>query len=138
MLTAVDTFSRYVPVLDSRFSYRAEDVVRTLERICPEIGYPKTIRVGQGCEFISRDLDLWAYTKGDALGFSRPGKPTDNTYIEAFNGRFRAVRLNAHWFLTLAVAAEKMAPPARHHDNRPETPASGGPKNGSGAKRPRL
>lgn len=32
----------------------------------------------------------------------------DNTYIEAFNGRFRAECLNAHWFLTLADAAEKM------------------------------
>ncbi len=33
---------------------------------------------------------------------------SDNAYIEAFNGRFRAECLNAHWFLTLADAAEKM------------------------------
>ena len=58
VLTVVDTFSRYVPVLDPRISYRAEDVVRTLEQVCPKIGYPKTIRVDQGSEFISRDLDL--------------------------------------------------------------------------------
>ena len=108
MLTVVDTFSRYVPVLDPRFSYRAEDVVRTLEQVCPRIGYPKTIRVDQGTEFVSRDLDLWAYTKGVTLDFSRPGKPTDNAYIEAFNGRFRAECLNAHWFLTLADAAKKL------------------------------
>jgi putative transposase len=38
-LTVVDTFSRYVPVLDPRFSYRAEEVVRTLKRVCPRIGY---------------------------------------------------------------------------------------------------
>ncbi len=44
VLTVVDTFSRYVPVLDPRFSYRAEDVVRSLEQVCPMIGYPKTIR----------------------------------------------------------------------------------------------
>ena len=72
VLTVVDTFSRYVPVLDLRFSYRAEDVVRTLEQVCPRIGYPKTIRVDQGSEFVSRDLDLWAYTKGVTLDFSRP------------------------------------------------------------------
>jgi putative transposase len=42
------------------------------------------------------------------LDFSRPGKPTDNAYIEAFNGRFRAECLNQHWFLTLADAREKM------------------------------
>jgi putative transposase len=37
-----------------------------------------------------------------------PGKPTDNAFIEAFNGRFRAECLNQHWFLTLADAREKM------------------------------
>ena len=49
-----------------------------------------TIRVDQGTEFVSRDLDLWAYANGVTLDFSRPGKPTDNAFIEAFNGRFRA------------------------------------------------
>jgi putative transposase len=108
VLTVVDIFSRYAPVLDPRFSYRAENVVETLERTCAAIGYPKNIRVDQGSEFISRKLDLWAYTKGVTLDFSRPGKPTDNAFIEAFNGRFRAECLNAHWFLSLADAKEKM------------------------------
>jgi len=94
VLTVVDLFSRYSPVLDPRFSYRAEDVVQTLERTCATMGYPKTIRVDQGTEFVSRDLDLWAYVNGVTLDFSRPGKPPDNAYIEAFNGRFRAECLN--------------------------------------------
>ena len=108
VLTVVDTFSRFSPVVDPRFSYRAEDVVATLERVCADTGYPKTIRVDQGTEFVSRDLDLWAYAKGVTLDFSRPGKPTDNAFIEAFNGRFRAECLNAHWFLTLADAKRKV------------------------------
>ncbi|MDA0652717.1 MAG: IS3 family transposase, partial [Proteobacteria bacterium] len=108
VLTVIDTFSRYVPVLDPRFRYRGEDVVQTLERVCGQVGYPKTIRVDQGSEFISRDMDLWAYQKGVTLDFSRPGKPTDNAFIEAFNGRLRAECLNAHWFLSLADAAEKL------------------------------
>lgn len=95
-LTVVDTFTRFSPVLDPRFSYRGEDVVATLERVCGAIGYPKTIRVDQGSEFISRDLDLWAYQKGVTLDFSRPGKPTDNAFIEAFNGRLRQECLNTH------------------------------------------
>jgi putative transposase len=95
VLTVVDTFSRYVPVLDARFSYRGEDVVATLDRVCRGPGYPKTIRVDQGSEFISRDMDLWAYQRGVVLDFSRPGKPTDNAFIEAFNGRFQAECLNA-------------------------------------------
>ena len=108
VLTVVDTFSRYAPVLDPRFSYRAENVVQTLEQVCRQVGYPRTIRVDQGSEFISRDLDLWAYVHDVVLDFSRPGKPTDNAFIEAFNGRFRAECLNAHWFLSLDDAREKL------------------------------
>jgi putative transposase len=59
-------------------------------------------------EFVSRDFDLWAYARGVTLDFSRPGKPTDTAFIEAFNGRLRAERLNAHGFLTLAHAHEKL------------------------------
>ena len=77
ILTVVDPFSRYVPVLDARFSYRGEDVVATLDRVCRRSGYPRTIRVDQGSVFISRDMDLWAYQRGVTLDFSRPGKPTD-------------------------------------------------------------
>ena len=108
VLTVVDTFSRFSPALDARMSYRGEDVVRTLDRVCGEIGYPKTIRVDNGSEFISRDLDLWAYVRGVTLDFSRPGKPTDNAFAEAFNSRVRAECMNANWFLTLADAREKL------------------------------
>lgn len=107
VLTVVDPFSRYVPILDVRFSYRGADVVESLDRVCRQIGFPKTIRVDNGPEFISRDMDLWAYHQGVILDFSRPGKPTDNAFIEAFNGKFRQECLNAHWFLSLADAAEK-------------------------------
>ena len=60
VLTVVDTFSRFCPALDARFSYRGEDVVATLERVCRAVGLPKVIRVDQGSEFISRDMDLWS------------------------------------------------------------------------------
>jgi putative transposase len=108
VLTVIDTFSRFSPAVDPRFNYRGEDVVATLERTCRSVGHPRTIRVDQGSEFISRDLDLWAYQRGVELDFSRPGKPTDNAYIESFNGKFRTECLNAHWFLTLDDARAKM------------------------------
>jgi putative transposase len=108
ILTIVDTFSRFSPVIDPRLSYRGEDVVQTLERVCKMLGYPKTIRVDQGSEFVSRDLDLWAYHRGVVLDSSRPGKPTDNSFIESFNGKFRAECLNTHWFMNLDDARSKM------------------------------
>jgi putative transposase len=114
VLTVVDIFSRFSPVIDPRFSYRTEDVVHTLQKVCAKIGYPKTICVDQGSEFVSRDLDLWAYTNGVTLNFSRPGKPTDNAFIEAFNGRFRAECRKPHWFLTLADAQKKMEDCSRY------------------------
>ena len=108
VLAVVDIFSRFSPVLDARFSYRGEDVVRVLDAVCSTVGYPRTIRVDQGSEFVSRDLDIWAYQKGVVLDFSRPGKPTDNSFIESFNGKFRGECLNTHWFLSLDDARQKM------------------------------
>ena len=108
VLTIVDTFSRFSPALEPRFTFRGADVVEVLERVGRQVGFPATIRVDQGTEFVSRDLDLWAYQRGVTLDFSRPGKPTDNAFIEAFNGRFRAECLNAHWFMSLADAQKKL------------------------------
>ena len=80
----------------------------TLDRVCAEIGYPSAIRVDQGSEFVSRDLALWAYQHDVTLDYSHTGKPIDNVFIESFNGRLRAECLNAHWFLTLADARQKL------------------------------
>lgn len=108
ILTILDTYSRFSPAVDPRYTYRGEDVVQALERVCRDMGYPQAIRVDQGSEFISRDLDLWAYQKDVVLDFSRPGKPTDNAFIESFNGKLRAECLNAHWFMSLDDTRTKM------------------------------
>jgi putative transposase len=77
MLTIVDTFSRFSPGLDVRFNFRGADVVEVLEQVGATHGFPAVIRVDRGTEFVSRDLDLWAYAKGVTLDLSQPGKPTD-------------------------------------------------------------
>jgi putative transposase len=107
VLTIVDTFTRYAPAIEPRFGYRAGDVIEVLERVGREQGFPQAIRVDQGSEFVSRELDLWAYQRGVTLDFSRPGKPTDNAFIESLNGKFRAECLNAHWFMSLDDARTK-------------------------------
>lgn len=116
VLTIVDTFSRFSPALEPRFTFRGADVAAVLEKVGRQVGLPATIRVDQGTEFVSRDLDLWAYQHGVTLDFSRPGKPTDNAFIEAFNGRFRAECLNAHWFMSLADAQKKLEDWRRYYN----------------------
>ncbi len=74
VLTIVDNFTRVSPAIDVRPSYRGADVVATLERIASVYGRPKRIRVDNGPEFISKELDLWAWLHGVELDFSRPGK----------------------------------------------------------------
>ena len=69
---------------------------------------PHTIRVDQGCQFTSKELDLWAYVNGVTLDFSRPGKPTDNAYVESFNASVRMECLGQHWFMDLDDAVRKV------------------------------
>jgi putative transposase len=107
ILTVVDTYSRFSPAIVPRFSFRAPDVIEVPEQVGRGIGLPKTIWVDLGSEFISNDLDLWAYGRDVTLDFSRPGKPTDNAFIESLNGKFRAECLNTHWFMSLDDAVRK-------------------------------
>ncbi len=67
-----------------------------------------TNQTNNSSEFISKSLDKWAYEHGVTMNFSRPGKPTDNPFIESFNGSLRDECLNIHWFLPLEDAQEKL------------------------------
>ena len=75
-----------------------------------------------GPEFISKALDRWAYENSVTLDFSRPGTPTDNAFVESFNGRLRDECLNSHWFLSLADARAKIEAWRRdYNESRPHT-----------------
>jgi putative transposase len=54
----------------------------------------------------SQAMDLWAYQNGVRMAFSRPAKPTDNAFVESFNGTFRAECPNTHWFTSLTEAQQ--------------------------------
>jgi putative transposase len=79
-----------------------------LEQIILARGKPKQMLMDNGSEFISKDFDRWAYENNVTLNYSRPGKPTDNPFIESFNGSFRDECLNVNWFLSMEDAEEKM------------------------------
>jgi putative transposase len=69
---------------------------------------PERIQRDNGSEFISKEVDRWAYENSVTLDFSRPGKPTDNPYVESSNGKFRDECLLVNWFLSLDDAKEKI------------------------------
>ena len=77
ILTVIDTWSRVCPVMRVCCSATAMEVIDALEQTHRQYGLPRVIRVDQGTQFTSKELDLWAYTNGVTLDFSRPGKPTE-------------------------------------------------------------
>ncbi len=104
VLTLVDNVSRVSPALVVAHSFPGERVVEVLGQLVAGGQQPQMLSVDNGPEFISRALDAWAHRHGVRLEFSRPGKPTDNAFIEAFNSRFRDECLNLHWFDSLEEA----------------------------------
>jgi putative transposase len=83
-------------------------VARVLEELKQRRGLPRRIRSDNGPEFGSRAVDQWAYEPGLQWHTIRPGRPTDNGYVESFNGRFRDKCLNENWFGDLVDAREKI------------------------------
>lgn len=106
LLTLVDTMSRESPAIEVDRSLSGARVVTLLDRLASGWGLPSVIQVDNGPEFSARALDDWAHRHGVKLAFSRPGTPTDNPYIEAFNGRMRAECLDQHWFASLEEARQ--------------------------------
>lgn len=108
VLTVVDQWSRESPLLEAGFSLTGRTVVAALEHVLPMSGAPVSITVDHGTEFMSKALEAWAYYRGVQLDFTRPGKPTDNSHIESFNGRLRDECLNVHQFLSIADARRRL------------------------------
>ena len=107
-LTVIDNLSRECPLLEPGFSLTGKKVADALENLARVRGYPSTITVDNGPEFISKALDLWAYQNGVSLDFIRPGKPTENGFIESFNGKLRDECLNVNLFVSLADVKTKL------------------------------
>jgi putative transposase len=98
VLNLLDDFNREALAIEVDTSLRAERVVRVLEQIIQWRGKPERIRVDNGPEFISGKLGLWCEERNIHLQFIQPGKPSQNAYIERFNGSFRRDVLDAYLF----------------------------------------
>lgn len=107
-LTIVDDYTRESPHIEVGSSIGGKYVVRVFEQLRLMHGLPESIRTDNGPEFTSRAFVSWCLENKIEHIFSRPGKPTDNPYIESFNGRFRDECLNENYFLHLDDAKIKI------------------------------
>jgi putative transposase len=108
-LTVVDDCTKEAIEILVAKRINGQGVADALEAVCRFRGYPATIRTDQGPEFTGRSLDQWAHANGITLQLTQPGKPTQNAYIESFNGKFRDECLNEQWFTTMAHAKAVIA-----------------------------
>jgi putative transposase len=116
VLSVVDVFSRSSEVLEAGVGFTGARVAELLERAAGG-RLPSVITADNGTEFTSKALDAWAFERGVKLDFIRPGKPTENGFVESFQGRFRDECLNAEIFEDLEDARRKIAV-WRNHYNR--------------------
>jgi len=79
-------------------------VTKELDQMIKKYGKPKRVQVDNGTEFTSKAMLEWSHRNKIELDFTRPGKPTDNAFIESFNGTFRDECLNQNWFSSLKEA----------------------------------
>jgi putative transposase len=101
LLNVMDDYNREILSIETDTSLPTQRVIRCLEEIGCTRGYPKMIRVDNGPEFISAKLDVWCKLNKIQLIFIQPGEPTQNAYIERFNGTFRRDVLNAYVFKSI-------------------------------------
>jgi putative transposase len=114
VLNVVDDFSRECVLQIADFSISGHRVARELDRLRRKL--PQRIVCDNGPEFTSKAMFFWAKRTGVKLHFIQPGKPTQNAFVESFNGKFRDYCLDLNWFASLEDARSTIDT-WRHHYN---------------------
>lgn len=104
MLTILDDYTRRCLRIEVDTSLTGERVARTLDQVMEFYGKPDSLLMDNGSEFTGKALDEWAYRNAVKLQFIEPWKPTQNGFIESFNGTLRNECLNENWFSDLQEA----------------------------------
>jgi len=108
ILTVVDDFTRENLALIADTSLSGQRVTRELDQVIAERGMPGTIVSDNGTEFTSMAILKWVQDAGIDWHYIAPGKPTQNAFIESFNGKLRDECLNETLFSSLADARESL------------------------------
>ncbi len=121
-LNVLDIVTHECLAIEVDTSLPGQRVVRVLDQLVATYGAPKQITIDNGPEFADQLLDAWAYAHSVTLDFIEPGKPTQNGYLECFNGKFRDECLNMHWFASLAQARARIQDwKKEYNDARPHS-----------------
>lgn len=117
VLNIVDNCSRVCigQLVDTSIS--GARLVRYLDELATWREMPKAIVLDNGPELTSKAMFFWSQRTGIKLNFIQPGKPTQNAFVESFNGKFRDSCLNLHWFRSLQEARRIVAAWRRHYNH---------------------
>ena len=103
----IDDHNRESLLITIDFSLSSSRIIRELDRLIEWRGAPEVIRVDNGPEFTSARFEAWARKNNIKILIIQPGKATQNSLIERFNGSFRRELLNAHLFYTIDQVREE-------------------------------
>ena len=101
ILNVIDDCNRECLISQGSISFPALRVIRELDKVAQQIGYPNCIRTDNGPEFIAKDYKQWAIKNNIKLVYSQPGKPMQNGYVERFNRTLREDVLDAYIFSSI-------------------------------------
>ena len=106
ILTVIDEWTRESLACEVDTSLTGVRIIRVLNRIALERGFPREVLTDNGPEFAGNAVSEWCYLHGINHHFIQPGKPSQNGYSESFNGRLRDECLNEHWFQSVWEARQ--------------------------------
>jgi putative transposase len=116
----IDDYNREVLKIEIDTSLPARRIVRALEELVAIRGKPAAIRVDNGPELISDELEKWARRHGIDRRFIQRGRPMQNGLIERFNRTYREEVLDCYVFDTLGEVRRMTAEwIRRYNEQRP-------------------
>lgn len=106
VLNILDDSNTEAVAQEISMSMPAERVISIMEKVIFINGKPECIGTDNGLEFISEKFNGWCQANGIKHRYIQPGKPTQNSYVERFNGSYRRAILDAYIFRNIEEVRE--------------------------------